>query len=79
MTQLSTFEASKYLTDDNTIAEFLPASRRDENPDVFLRALQEVAMAETAFLLRSPANAERLIKSINSLRNGKAEASQLIE
>ncbi|WP_246237815.1 prevent-host-death protein [Pseudomonas akapageensis] len=79
MTQLGTLEDSKLLTDDDTIAEFLADGRRDENPDVFLRALQEVAMMETAFLLRSPANAKRLIKSINSLRSGKAEARQLIE
>ena len=37
------------------------------------------ALEETAYLLRSPANAQRLLKSINSLRSGKAQARQLID
>ncbi|WP_249673986.1 addiction module antidote protein [Pseudomonas abieticivorans] len=43
MTTLNTFEAANYLTDEATIAEFLTAALEDENPDVFLQALQEVA------------------------------------
>ncbi|MGV8921510.1 MAG: addiction module antidote protein [Pseudomonas sp.] len=45
MNQLKPFDASKYLTDEETISEFLTASLEDENPDVFLRALAEVAKA----------------------------------
>ncbi len=45
MTQLKPFEASKYLTDEETIFEFLTAALEDENPDVFLRALNEAAKA----------------------------------
>jgi antitoxin YefM len=37
------------------------------------------ALEETAYLLRSPANAERLIKSISNLRAGKTQSRQLIE
>jgi antitoxin YefM len=37
------------------------------------------ALEETAYLLRSPKNAERLINSVNSLRAGKAKARRLIE
>jgi antitoxin YefM len=37
------------------------------------------ALEETAYLLRSPANAERLIKSIANLRAGKTKTRQLIE
>ena len=37
------------------------------------------ALAETAYLLQSPANAERLIKSISNLRAGKTQSRQLIE
>ncbi|MFK7701709.1 addiction module antidote protein [Pseudomonas caspiana] len=45
MTQLKPFEASKYLTDEETIFEFLTAALEDQNPDVFLRALNEAAKA----------------------------------
>jgi len=45
VTQLKPFEASSYLTDGETIAEFLTACLEDDNPDVFLSALQEVAKA----------------------------------
>lgn len=45
MNQLKPFDASKYLTDEETISEFLTASLEDENPDVFLRALSEVGKA----------------------------------
>jgi antitoxin YefM len=34
---------------------------------------------ETAYLLRSPTDAERLIKSIGNLRAGKTKTRQLIE
>jgi probable addiction module antidote protein len=45
MNPLKPFDASKYLTDEETISEFLTASLEDENPDVFLRALCEVSKA----------------------------------
>jgi probable addiction module antidote protein len=45
MTQLQPFDASKYLTDEATISEFLTTALEDENPDVFLRALNDAAKA----------------------------------
>jgi probable addiction module antidote protein len=44
-TQFSTFSASDYLDDEETIAEYLAAAAEDENPDVLLHALAEVAKA----------------------------------
>ncbi|UVJ44976.1 putative addiction module antidote protein [Pseudomonas sp. LS1212] len=66
MSQLKTFEPSKYLTDEDTIAEFLTASLEDENPDVFLRALQEVAKARGMSQLAKDAgiNRESLYKAL---------------
>jgi DNA-binding phage protein len=39
-------EVSSYLTDEETIAEFLAAAAEDENPEVLLRARTEVAKAK---------------------------------
>ncbi len=41
----STFEASNYLDNEEVVAEYLTAAAEDENPDVLLRALSEVAKA----------------------------------
>jgi probable addiction module antidote protein len=38
-------DVSSYLTDEVTIAEFLTAAAEDENPDVMLLALANVAKA----------------------------------
>lgn len=37
------------------------------------------AMAETAYLLRNPANAERLLASIDRARRGEFEKHELVE
>ncbi|WP_439287290.1 YoeB-YefM toxin-antitoxin system antitoxin YefM [Lonepinella sp. BR2357] len=37
------------------------------------------ALTETAYLLRSPANARHLLNSIEELRNGKARERNLID
>ena len=65
MTQLKPFEASEYLTNEDTISEFLTASLEDPNPDVFLRALQEVAKARGMSQLARDAgmNRESLYKA----------------
>jgi probable addiction module antidote protein len=44
-TEYAPLDVSSYLTDEETIAEFLTAAAEDENPDVLLRALAEVAKA----------------------------------
>lgn len=39
------FEASEFLKSETAIREFLAAAMEDDNPDVFLAALAEVAKA----------------------------------
>ncbi len=39
------FDAADYLTDEDTIAEYLTAALEDPNPDMFLVAVKDVARA----------------------------------
>jgi DNA-binding phage protein len=39
--ELAPFKASKYLTDEETISEFLIAALEDEDPEVLVRAMEE--------------------------------------
>ncbi len=41
----SEFDASKYLTDEESIAEYLAAALEDDDADVFLAALGDIAKA----------------------------------
>lgn len=45
MKTLSKFDAADYLDNEETIAEYLTAALEDENPDVFLAAISDVAKA----------------------------------
>jgi probable addiction module antidote protein len=45
-TTFSTFDAADYLDNDEVIAEYLSAAMQDENPDVLLMALLDVAKAQ---------------------------------
>ena len=45
MKKLKVFDASDYLNNDTVIAEYLNAALEDENPDVFLAAIADVAKA----------------------------------
>ncbi|MBP9663262.1 MAG: putative addiction module antidote protein [Pyrinomonadaceae bacterium] len=45
MTKLTRFDASEYLDSEEAIAEYLTAALEDENPDVFLAAISDVAKA----------------------------------
>lgn len=45
MTDFSTFDVAEYLDNEEVIAEYLTAASEDENPDVFLAALADVAKA----------------------------------
>lgn len=45
MTRIAPFDAADYLDDEIVIAEYLNAALEDENPDVFLRAISDVARA----------------------------------
>lgn len=42
---LSAFDAADYLEDDEMMAEYLSAALEDQNPDVFLMAVRDVARA----------------------------------
>lgn len=44
-TKYATFHAADYLDSEEVIAEYLTAAAEDENPDVLLAALAEVAKA----------------------------------
>ena len=45
MIKTKEFDPSAYLNDEETIAEYLTAALEDENPDVFLSAVGNVAKA----------------------------------
>ena len=45
MVKVSKFDAAEYLDSEEAIAEYLTASLEDENPDVFLAAIADVAKA----------------------------------
>lgn len=45
MSKLSKFDAADYLASEEAIAEYLTAALEDENPDVFLAAISDVAKA----------------------------------
>ncbi|MGK9066644.1 type II toxin-antitoxin system Phd/YefM family antitoxin [Stutzerimonas chloritidismutans] len=54
-------------------------TRQKGEPVVMISLADFNALEETAHLLRSPANAERLIRSVNNLRAGKLASRQLLE
>lgn len=45
MRKLTKFDPADYLDSDESIAEYLTAALEDENPDVFLAAISDVAKA----------------------------------
>jgi probable addiction module antidote protein len=45
MKSLRKFDVADYLDNEETIAEYLTAALEDENPDVFLAAIGDVAKA----------------------------------
>lgn len=45
MKKTAVFDAADYLDNDEVIVEYLNAALEDENPDVFLRAISDVAKA----------------------------------
>lgn len=54
-------------------------TRKSEAPVVMISLEDYQAMEETAYLLRSPANARRLLESIAELEAGKGIVQQLVE
>lgn len=45
MTHFTPFDAADYLDDEETIAEYLTAALEDDDPDMFLVAIKDVARA----------------------------------
>ena len=45
MTNFTPFDAADYLDNEETIAEYLNAALEDENPNMFLVAIKDVARA----------------------------------
>ena len=54
-------------------------TRKRESPVVMLSLEDYQSMEETAYLLRSPANARHLLESIAELEAGKGAERELIE
>ena len=54
-------------------------TRKSECPVVMLSLEDYQAMEETAYLLRSPANARHLLESIAELETGKETERKLVE
>ena len=53
---------------------------RDEAPSVVMMSLDDYeALEETAYLLRSPKNARRLLESIAELERGGGQVRELVE
>ena len=59
MKKLKVFDAADYLNNDKIIAEYLNAALEDENPDVFLRAISDVAKARGVSQLAKDAGVGR--------------------
>lgn len=59
MRNIAPFDAADYLDNDVVITEYLNAALEDENPDVFLQALADVAKARGMSKLASDAGLGR--------------------
>lgn len=66
MVKVTEFDASEYLDNEEVIAEYLTAALEDENPDVFLSAVGNVAKARgmTAIAERTGLGRESLYKAM---------------
>ena len=54
-------------------------TRQSERPVVMMSLEDYSAMEETMYLLKSPANAQRLYKALEKLKEGKYQQHDLIE
>jgi len=65
-TKISEFDTSAYLDNEEVIAEYLTAALEDDNPDVFLAAIGNVAKARgmSAIAQKSGLGRESLYKAL---------------
>jgi len=77
----SAARANLAKTMDKVCADHAPIiiTRKSESPVVMLSLEDYQAMEETAYLLRLPANARRLLESIAELESGQGTEHELIE
>lgn len=54
-------------------------TRQNQNSVVIMSLEDYESLTETAYLLRSPKNAQRLIRSIADLESGKGNQRELVE
>jgi probable addiction module antidote protein len=59
MITFAPFDASNYLDDEETIAEYITAALEDPNPDVFLAAVRDVARVRSMAQLAKDAGLGR--------------------
>ena len=66
MNNLTKFDAADYLDSEEAIAEYLSAALEDDNPDVFLSAVSDVAKARgmSAIAKNSGLGRESLYKAL---------------
>ena len=83
MKTLSYSDARKQLADtmDQVCDDRAPViiTRQKARPVVMISLDDYNSLEETAYLLRSPANAQRLLASIRQAENGKLRARKLAE
>jgi antitoxin YefM len=82
-------DAISYTTARANLANMMNRVCEDHEPLIITRNRQQSvvmlsledykALEETAYLLRSPENAKRLLQAVNSLGEGKGVERQLIE
>jgi antitoxin YefM len=68
-------------TIDRVIDDHEPiiVTKKNDRAVVMIALEDYEAMEETAYLLRSPANADRLMRSISQLESGKGIEKKLVE
>lgn len=72
-------DIKRYVDEIDQDQEPLIVTRSDNVSVVVIPLNTFNSYSETEYLLRSPANARRLLKSLQNARAGKVEAHELIE